>query len=189
MPSIGTQTTTDEKYALTGECVIDPPHKGVDKVMDKPKGKMTCNRDEKIESEDWIVKDADMLRYEKECLSPSPTPVNGAPSPARYFMLRIYGDKGYIRFFGNKNVKAGLLAINWREYKNGPYINESLHKIWNIYLTLQKKRWCEVGIKGEQKPAEDDFRCQKIKSDGTRCFRSKCEGSTMCSQHFKLSLD
>ena len=148
-------------------------------------GKSTSNCDEKIESDDWIVKNPDILQYEKESVS------------AKDFIDRIYQDKGYIEFFGTRKVlktgkrtfmKRGNKAINWRENDNGPFINDSLHKINNIYDNLGKRKWCKEGKKGEQKPVDVLIQCQFITTAGTQCIRKRCENSNMCTQHFKLSL-
>tara|TARA_B110001469_G_C9611667_1_gene304290 strand:+ start:223 stop:768 length:546 start_codon:yes stop_codon:yes gene_type:complete len=179
MPSISTQTTTADKYEHTSEFVNDPTHKHalMDKVIEKPKGKMTHNCDEKVESEDWIVKDSAITNYEEESVG------------AKDFINRIYQDKGYIRFFESRlRWRRGNKAINWREYDNGPFINESLHKINNIYDKLGKRTWCKYGNKGVQKPAGVNVQCIFITKKGTQCNRSKCEESTMCTNHFKMSI-
>jgi hypothetical protein len=139
---------------------------------------LTCNRKEKIETDDWIVKKSVLDRYEEEAKS--------NPKPTKHFRKLLYDDEGYKTYFNDldKSVR-GNNAINWRIEQKGNYLCDSLHYADNIYQTLGKNMWRESGQNDTwyNEPIE---RCVFITKKGTQCKRSKCEGSTMCTQHFKL---
>jgi hypothetical protein len=140
--------------------------------------RLSWNRKEKIETDDWIVKKAVLDRYEEEAKSNT--------KPTKHFLKLLYGDEGYKTYFNDldKSVR-GNNANNWRIEKKGNFLCDSLHYADNIYQTLGKNMWRKSGKSDTWHNTPID-QCVFITKKGTQCKRSKCEGSTMCTQHFKL---
>tara|TARA_B100000745_G_scaffold298388_1_gene246956 strand:- start:717 stop:1310 length:594 start_codon:yes stop_codon:yes gene_type:complete len=140
---------------------------------------LTCNRKEKIETEDWIVRKVVLDRYESEAKSNS--------NPPKHFRELLYSNEDYKSYFDDldKSVR-GHNAINWKIEMEGDYLCDSLHYADNIYQTLGKNKWRKTG-KNDTWYNEPIERCVVITKKGTQCRKSKCEGSDMCTQHFKLA--
>ena len=148
-------------------------------VLIKKCQKLTCNRKEKVETDDWIVKKSILDRYESEAKL--------STKSAKHFLKMLYSDDDYKTYFNDLDKSArGNLANNWRTEKNGDYLCDSLHYADNIYQTLGKNKWRKTG-KNDTWYNEPIERCVVITKKGTQCRRSKCEGSDMCTQHFKLA--
>jgi hypothetical protein len=137
--------------------------------------KMTYNRDEKIETDDWIVSNANILAYEKQFK-------DSKSLNTKEFLKLVYNDAGYIKHMGK--TKRGGKATNWK--RDDRFICESLHKINNIYDSIGKNKWCKYG-KNDTWINEPVVRCQEITKKGSQCRRQVCEHSkTCCTQHFIL---
>ena len=105
------------------------------------KTKKTRNRDTKIPNSSWIVKDDNLLNYEKETLSMEDNACN--ISRAKYFLDKVYKDDNYKKWCfttKSKQMKRGANAKNWRQ-GDRKFICPSLHKADNIYQSLGKSKW------------------------------------------------
>jgi len=157
--------------------------KGVDEFNNIcPKSKATRNRCEKLEDNSWIVKDSDLLKYEKIAMD-----IENIKDRAKQFLVNLYSDQGYISFF--KKKKRNSNAKNWRNLK-GDYFCPSLHKADNIYQNLGKASSLKTGKPGTwiNKPTPE-YQCIVITAKGKQCCKTKCKSSNMCTQHYKLYKD
>lgn len=141
--------------------------------------KLTCNRKEKIDNSEWIVRKDVLDRYEVQAKTDQ--------NPTKCFLKLLYNNENYKSYFDDleKSVR-GNQANNWRVEKKGNYLCDSLHYADNIYQTLGKSMWCKSGKSDTWHNTPID-QCVVITKKGTRCRKSKCNGSDMCTQHFKLA--
>uniref|UniRef100_A0A6C0C8G0 Uncharacterized protein n=1 Tax=viral metagenome TaxID=1070528 RepID=A0A6C0C8G0_9ZZZZ len=160
-------------------------------VVEKPKA--TRNRDSKVSDPSWIVKDEDMLKYERMAKNQPDKDCHG--SRATYFLKLLYKDSNYIREFqkpSQKLIKRGANAKNWRDI-NRVFKCSSLHKADNIYQSLGKSLWSK---KHKKSPANTwptitgkskipPFQCRyHTKFSNAQCKRSSHKSpSCMCTQH------
>lgn len=144
--------------------------------------KKTCNRDEKIPSDTWLIPDEVLLKCEEKAIRESEDP----RKQPKHFLKSLYATTEYKRNVGK--VKRGDRAKNWK--KEGKFECPSLHKADNIYQCLGKRVWISDHGGGRantwiNKPV---FQCQVItKFSGEKCLRSVGEGmGCRCTQHFNL---
>jgi hypothetical protein len=158
------------------------------KSVPRTSPKKTCNRDEKVPNDTWVIPNDVLLRCEREAKASEIF-----RKQPQYFLKTLYATAEYKRRL--KKLKRGSNAKNWK--KDGKFLCPSLHKADNIYQCLGKRVWCKdhsggragtwPGVSGVTPPPEH-FRCEVITDfSGDRCLRSVGESDGChCTQHFKL---
>ena len=108
---------------------------------------------------------------------------------AKSFIKKIYENEEYKKRMSMGDlhqIKRGANGKNWKE--GGEWICESLHYANKIYNALGKMKWVNEGNHGMQTARNEASQCVFITKKDSRCIRSSCLSSTMCTQHFNMCL-
>ena len=150
--------------------------------------KKTHNREENVFPENSIFAKETLDEYERLAKQ------EGPKENVKLFMKKVYNNEEYKTRMsiprasgsGSSTIKRGANGKNWKE--GGEWICESLHYANKIYNALLKMNWVKEGKHGMQKARNEATQCVFITKNDSRCIRSSCSSSMMCTQHFNMSL-